>query len=56
MGSSGREEVDASGQMWVGRKALVEVCMCVCVGGTCRCKQQRGQPKPCGLCRGKACL
>ena len=31
MGSCGREEVDGSGQMWVGTKALVEVC--VCVGG-----------------------
>ena len=27
MGSCGREEVDGSGQMWVGIKALVEVCV-----------------------------
>ena len=35
--------------------------VCVCGGGgggghVYRCKQQRSQPKPCGLCRGKACL
>ena len=37
MGSCGREEVDGSGQMRVGTKALVEVCMLVkervCVWG-----------------------
>ena len=57
VGSCGRE--DGCGQVWEGTKVLVEVCMlvkekvCGGKGGTCKCKQQRSQPKPCGLCRGE---